>query len=191
MKKVLHQSKEELFKSIYDLTFEKMNRIFSRALKCEELTNDVLQETYLKLWCKLEELDGKQDYMPFLYFHARNFARKEINARLKKDSLDAHPSILNEVSDVEGQMEKKEFQLMLSRAVNAMPPKRQMVYRMFKEEGLSYKNIAEMLNISNKTVDNHLNEAMKTIKKRLVLNYRVKDVMIWALLQWSVLNWLA
>lgn len=191
MKKVLHQSKEELFKSIYDLTFEKMNRIFSRALKCEELTNDVLQETYLKLWCKLEELDGKQDYMPFLYFHARNFARKEINARLKKDSLDAHPSILNEVSDVEGQMEKKEFQLMLSRAVNAMPPKRQMVYRMFKEDGLSYKHIAEMLNISNKTVDNHLNEAMKTIKKRLVLNYRVKDVMIWAMFHWSILNWLA
>lgn len=191
MKKVLHQSKEELFKSIYDLTFEKMNRIFSRALKCEELTNDVLQETYLKLWSKLEELDGKQDYMPFLYFHARNFARKEINARLKKESLDAHPCILNEVSDMEGQLEKKEFQLMLSRAVNAMPPKRQMVYRMFKEDGLSYKHIAEMLNISNKTVDNHLNEAMKTIKKRLVLNYRVKDVMIWALLQWSMFNWLA
>ena len=166
--------KEQLFREIYSATFDKLNRIFLRSLKSEELTHDVLQETYLKLWHKLDDLDGRQDYMPFLYFYARNFARKEINVRIKKEMLQQELCLINEVVDMETDLEKKEFRSVLCRIVDNLPPKRRQVYRMFKEEGLSYKCIAETLNISNKTVDNHLSEAVKAIKKTLIVNYGIK-----------------
>ncbi len=167
MKTASQADKEQRFRVIYTETFDKLNRIFLRSLKSEELTHDVLQEAYLKLWARLGDLDACGDYMPFLYFHARNHARKEINSRLKRELLEQELKRIDEVADMDTDLDKKEYRYLLCKAVDGLPPKRRQVYRMFKEDGMSYKRIAETLNISDKTVDNHLNEATKAIKRRI------------------------
>lgn len=169
------QVKERLFKEIYNKTFPKLYHIFLRSLKNEELTNDVLQDTYLKLWARLDDLDGRQDYMPFLFFYARNFARKEIALMLNCQDLSTTLLPSSFSVDMDNELDLKEFRIMVTRVVNTLPPKRQQVYRMFKEEGFSYKYIANALKISSKTVDNHLNEAYKAVKKSLLSNYKLRN----------------
>jgi RNA polymerase sigma factor (sigma-70 family) len=58
----------------------------------------------------------------------------------------------------------------INEAVLALPEKCKLVYRMVKEEGLKYKEVAELLDISPKTVDNQVNHAMKKIRE-VVLEY--------------------
>lgn len=175
MKTEVTQLRENLFKEIYDKTFPKLYKLFLHSLKNEELTNDVLQETYLKLWARLDDLDGRQDYMPFLFFYARNFARKEITLRFNNQELDntVIPSSFH--VDMDNELDLKEFRLLVTRVVDTLPPKRKQVYRMFKEEGFSYKHIAKALKISSKTVDNHLNEAYKAVKRGLISNYKLRN----------------
>jgi RNA polymerase sigma factor (sigma-70 family) len=182
MKTEEYTARERLFREIYSATFDKLNRIFLNILKDESLVHDVLQETYLKLWRKLDEIDGRQGYLPFLYFHARNFSRKEINATLKKENLEQELYKIEEVCDMEADMELRELRMIVCRVVDNMPPKRRQVYHMFKNDGLSYKRIAETLNISRKTVDNHLNEAVKSIRKSLVNTYQIKKLIIFLIL---------
>ncbi|MBS7566956.1 sigma-70 family RNA polymerase sigma factor [Mucilaginibacter sp. Bleaf8] len=169
------QSRESLFKEIYNASFPKLYKIFFQSLKSEELTNDVLQETYLKLWDKLDELDGRQDYMPFLFFYARNFARKEVVLKLSTLELGTTVLPASYNVDMENELDVKEFRSVVKRVIESLPPKRKMIYRMFKEDGLSYKHIADTLNISSKTVDNHLSQAYKAVKRGLSSNYELRN----------------
>ncbi|EOR96289.1 RNA polymerase ECF-type sigma factor [Arcticibacter svalbardensis MN12-7] len=166
-----NENRAQRFRRIYEVTFDKLYRIFLQSLKSEELTRDILQEAYLKLWYRMDELDGRQDHFPFLYFHARNHARKEINRKMKQDLAGQTLMMKEDDTDLSAEFDKKEFQSVLKEIIDKLPAKRKLVYQMFKEEGLSYKTIAKILNISIKTVDNHLNDANKTIKKQLKSNY--------------------
>ena len=121
----------------------------------------------MKLWSKLDELDGRQEHFPFLYFHARNHARKEISRRLRQELLGQKLLEKQGMEDLVAEYEKKEYRSALNSIVEKLPVRRRQVYQMFREEGLSYKSIAEILNISVKTVDNHLSQATKTIKREL------------------------
>jgi RNA polymerase sigma-70 factor (ECF subfamily) len=49
-------------------------------------------------------------------------------------------------------------------AVEALPPKRRMIYRMVREEGLSHQETARQLNISTNTIERHINEALRTLR---------------------------
>jgi len=67
----------------------------------------------------------------------------------------------------ENNLEYKELKNQVKKAVNELPGRRKKIYRLSREEGLSYKGIASLLQIKSKTVENQLNLALKHIRKRL------------------------
>ncbi len=65
----------------------------------------------------------------------------------------------------------KDAQLLVDMVVSQMPSQRQKVYRMSREKGLSNQEIAKILGISKKTVENHLNLALGIIRKAIIMSY--------------------
>ena len=65
------------------------------------------------------------------------------------------------------------MQLLIDMAVNEMPPKRKMIYKLSRIEGLSNEQIAEKLGIQKKTVENHLNIALNELRDALALSILV------------------
>jgi len=179
MKKERYQIEKELrFKSIYLATFDKLNSLFLRSFKDQDLVHDALQEAYLKLWEKLEEQEEGGDCMPFLYFYTRNYALKQISRNIKRDLLQKDLFRGADQTDMERELEHKEYQVQLSRVVEDLPQKRKEVFRLFNEEGLSYKSIGNRLGISSKTVDSHLAKATRAIKRDLCSIYGIVKIFL-------------
>lgn len=177
MEKEYHQIEKELrFKSIYLATFDKLSSLFLRSFKDKELVHDALQEGYLKLWEKLEAQKEGEDCMAFLYFYTRNYVLKQIARDLKRELLQEDLfQGMNQVS-MDAELEHKEYQMQLSKVVHELPQKRREVFRLFNEEGLSYKSIGNRLGISSKTVDSHLAKATQTIKRDLLSIYGIAKI---------------
>jgi RNA polymerase sigma-70 factor (ECF subfamily) len=170
--------KEELFKGIYESTFDDLYRTLLRVFKKESLVRDALQEAYLKLWVKLGEGHRQDNYMPFLYFYARNYLIKQISRDLKRELLQNELFRGKDQVDVEQEIELKEYHLRLNLAIDKLPAKRKEVYRLFNEEGMSYRSIGEKLSVSCKTVDNHLSQATNSIKKELKSVYWITRILL-------------
>ncbi|AYL96594.1 RNA polymerase sigma factor [Mucilaginibacter celer] len=162
------------FEDIYNHTFSKLRSTFLKLTRNEDQTNDLLQTAYVKLWEKLDDLEDQGDYAPILYVYARNAFRDELRKKCRQEIAEAEIGYMAAaVTDTAGTAELKEYEGIVKQIIDKMPVKRQRVYRMFKEDGLSYKNIALSLGISPKTVDNHLNEASKEIRRQVKLAYEV------------------
>ena len=72
--------------------------------------------------------------------------------------------------EIEGEIDVKFTQSLIDQAVNLLPPKRKLVYLLSKKDGLSRKEIADKLHISENTVRNQLVEALQFIRE--YLNYK-------------------
>ncbi|WPV00862.1 sigma-70 family RNA polymerase sigma factor [Mucilaginibacter sp. cycad4] len=165
------------FEEIYSDTFDNLRNTFLKLTRDEEQTNDILQTAYIKLWEKLDELEDHGDYTPIIYVYARNVFRDELRKRCRQEiARDELKYLAASSVNSEGPAELKEYENIVKEIIDKMPVKRQRVYRMFKEDGLSYKNIALSLGISSKTVDNHLNEASKEIRKQVKLAYQAGNL---------------
>ncbi len=171
----MSNSKEKHFHTIYAATNKALYGAFIKITKDEDLTLEILQKAYLKLWENWDNVDDKDNCYPLLYTYSKNTfidilrkknREKDVLNEIKAKNFNAHENI-------EDVFQYKEYQDALKKIVDAMPTKRQHVYRLAKEEGLSYKNISEQLLISTNTIENHMQSAYKTIKKELKLQFNI------------------
>lgn len=71
--------------------------------------------------------------------------------------------------DMEDELSAADLKEFIKRMVGELPPRQQEVFKMSRDEYLTYKEIATRLNISEKTVERHINEAIKFLKKNIML----------------------
>lgn len=138
-------------------------RVFYYFLKLtgdEYAAKELVQETFIKFWKCRESISCALTIDEQLFRKARlihiNWLRKEATQRkyFSKDGL----------KDVEQQVDDSLLQE-LKQALERLPPKRKKVFELKHIYGYSYKEIAEYLNISVKTVDNHLLKAVSQLRK--------------------------
>lgn len=132
-------------------------------------SEEILQQTFIRIW---EKRDLYNEYYPFDAFLFKvgkniflNHARKKVNSRIADVNLELYDELMNE--DVDQYLMLKETKALIEHLVEAMPPKRQQVFRMQKFEGKTRKEISEELDLSIITVDSHLSKANEELKEGL------------------------
>ena len=110
-------------------------------VKSESDAEDLTQEIFLKLWTHRSRFTEVRTFGSYLYVLAKHTAFNYIESRR-----------VNLVS------------LLVDMIVETMPPQRRMIYRMSRNEGLSNTEIAENLQLSKKTVEKHLNLALRELR---------------------------
>jgi len=80
-----------------------------------------------------------------------------------------HQPLQISTSDPYQLLEQKEFNEFVIQIIENLPPKRKMVFQMIREEGLSYREVAELLDISERTVEVHLKLAIKDLRENIAL----------------------
>jgi RNA polymerase sigma-70 factor (ECF subfamily) len=94
-----------------------------------------------------------------------DFLRKHCNKETARlDVLDVERGIDSTTEKMSG----AELQKRISEAVNDLPPVRKQVFEMSREQGMSYREIAETLSVSSRTVETHIYKALKQIKKHII-----------------------
>ncbi len=154
------------FTRIYDLYHTRLYAFIFRFVKIPELTEDILQEVFLTLWRVRAKIDSAQSFQAYLYKISRNCVFKALKKNARQQAfLERIQSIpYSHAEPSEDKLRWKEYEKILSRAIEHLPPQRKKVFQLCRETGKSYDSVAEELGISKNTVKEHMILAMKAIK---------------------------
>ncbi|MGJ1204543.1 RNA polymerase sigma factor [Sphingobacterium lactis] len=160
---------EEFHKRFYDSLY----RLAIRKIGNAEETYDLLQDMFIEIWEKREEFEmnnGLEAYMRNRlwfkigsYFRKKGFQDKHIQ-KFTEFLQSQEPQQFNEQEVQEIQLQYDLIMERISEVIETMPEKMKAVFILSKEEQLSVQAIADKLDISPKTVKNHLHAAMKKMK---------------------------
>lgn len=135
-----------------------------------DLIEDVVQDCFVDLWERVNDEKTVSSVRPYLYMMVRNRCLDT----LKKDNqidYNVSPSDLAGFIQDEEAEERSLIEARLWTAIDSLPEKCREVFLLSKRDGLKYKEIADKLNISIKTVENQVAKAMKVLKEGTVKIY--------------------
>lgn len=169
--KEIKDGNEYSFRQVFDQYHQKLYFFILYKTKSEYIAEEVVQMAFTKLWQSRQTLREEYTISTQLFRIATtvliDFLRKynntdAVTARL--DALDMERGIDSTTEKMRG----AELQKRISEAVNELPPVRKQVFEMSREQGMSYREIAETLCVSSRTVETHIYKALKQIKKHII-----------------------
>jgi RNA polymerase sigma-70 factor (family 1) len=166
--KLVRKGDEESFRKIYLAYYAPLCSIAVRYLGSYDSGKEVVQEVFLGIWEKRENWypEGLKSY---LYRSVYNRCLNAINQdksrmdALNKYQLEAVASMSIQQSDTD----TKKLSKIVWDAINKLPKRRYLIFTLHKTHGLTYREIAESLCISEKTVENQMGRALKFLRKEL------------------------
>jgi len=158
------RTREEGFRQLVLAYQQRLYRVIRRQVSSHEDADDVLQNTFLKVFRHLDGFEGRSEFYTWLYRIAQN----EVYTFMKSNSR-------RKWVDLEGQVERKEEPHLntdevlrsLELVVNQLPERQQMVFRMRYYDELSYKQMAEILNLTEGALKASFHHAVKRIEEEL------------------------
>ena len=160
---------QKAFEKLFERYHKKLYAYLMRLLDSKEDAEEIVQESFIKIWEKREEFIEGYSFNAFLFTIAKNtflnFTREKVNRRVFED----HFQIINEMESdkTDDYVIFKETREIIRLIIEGMPPRRREVFMMRKVEGLSRKEISEKLGISVITVDSQLLKANTYLKDEL------------------------
>ena len=152
----------EAFKTLFEMSYPKVKIFLVKFLKDENTAEDISQDIFVKIWTYREALPDIRSFNTYLYRMTRNAALNHLRGNHSKIDI-SKMSVLDD-KDIEAEYQTKEKELLIRLTVEHMPPQRQRIFKMSREQGLSNDDIALKLGISKKTVENNITLALKDLR---------------------------
>lgn len=166
--KKLASGDHDAFHSIFVKYFSKTRFFISSIIKSDAVAEELAQDVFVKIWVNREELPELKSFSSYLYRIAKNTAINYLNRRYLEEKYIQTQTVIDEkYVSIEEDMYVKDIELLVQLVVDTMPPQRKRIFEMSRHENIDNNEIALRLNISKKTVENHLNLALKEIRKIL------------------------
>jgi RNA polymerase sigma-70 factor (ECF subfamily) len=157
----------DCFRTIFD-RYSKPLFVFSIGyIKSKEDAENIVQEAFMKIWNNRKKLKPDTSFQSYLFTIALNLIRKYFNKSARLNQL--KHDILSDASENNLNFDdRNDYQQLLDNLeelIGKMPEKRKVAFLKKKIDEKSLKEISEELAISTKTVEYHITEAMKYLKK--------------------------
>jgi len=157
------------FDIIYRRYSPKLFGFILKILKTKTDAEEIMQEVFLKIWEMRDKIDSYASFDSFLYTisynKSINLIRKKVTERKYVDYLKSLPEI-SEPSII-GNLQFLELNNRINLLVEKLPQRQKEVFLLSREKELTYKEIAQELNISKNTVENHMVKALRFLKSNL------------------------
>jgi len=159
----------EAFDTIYHTYSKKMFHFALGLVKDREVSKDLVQEVFICLWEKRDQVRVDLNFDNYVFTIAYNTIRKYFRRKSIENKAISHLLIESQeiMESADGTMIFNELFDLARKSVESLPPRRKAVYKLRKQEGLKIKEIANKLNISPRTAENHLAKALKYLKEEL------------------------
>lgn len=176
---------QAVFKRIYDQYSDRIFRYALSFVKDDAWAEEILQDTFLKLWNSRSLLDPTGDIWLYLYVLCKRFCLSRLREIKRSKELQERFFLSIEYEQLHhlDTLEVKDLESFISRVIEILPPRQQEIFHLSRVEGLTHKEIAEKLGISSNTVKNHMVSALKAIRLELDKN----DYKYFIILSFSVL----
>ncbi|HHG84000.1 MAG TPA: RNA polymerase sigma-70 factor, partial [Bacteroidetes bacterium] len=152
---------EAAFELLFRENYEMLSRFARKLLGNMEEAEELVQDLFVQLWDKRDQLPEAMSMRSYLFTAARNRCLNVIRHRKVRDkhqeAVKMAPSEF--ASDPAQELEHAELQARIGGAIEKLPRRCREVFRMSRFEGLKYSEIAEKLNISPRTVEKQIGKA--------------------------------
>jgi RNA polymerase sigma-70 factor (ECF subfamily) len=161
----IKQSDKSAFNELFGHYYKRLCRFAYVILKCEQLAEDAVQEVFVKLWENREKVNISLSIDSYLFIAVKNTSMNLIKLNHIRKDYETNPDMINN-ADVRT-FDPPTFLAHLGKAVDKLPEQCRMIYHLKNSEGLSYSEIAEYLDISEKTVENQVSIALRKLRDML------------------------
>lgn len=161
-----HQSPEEKIEVLFRSYYPQLCKSLYRILRNTEEAEDIVQETFLKLWDRRKTLELGPATLSYLYRACYNTALNVLRQRKPQEQPEV-AEVLASDSRTDGGVELLELEERIAQAIEALPPKTRLVFSLSRYDQMPYKTIAEHLNISVKSVEKHMGIALERLRHHL------------------------
>lgn len=167
----LSQGDEAAFKTLFLRYFLRVRQFIDRLLQDSQTAEDLAQDIFLKMWQNRTDMRDVTNLNAYMFNASRNavhqyLRHKLVVSRYKESYGQNHADLLSEVNAENG-LFADDLLMLISYTVDHMPLQRKTIYNLSRIDGRSNDEIAAMLNISKRTVENHLTSALADIRKIL------------------------
>ena len=160
---------QKSFSRLFELFYPRAFEVAKYYLKADHLAEEAVSDVFIKLWNHRARFDEIRDLRSYLLISVKrqslNALRDQKKNSLFIDSVDRQ--FLVELENPEQKLIEEELLEYLSVCIQNLPEKCRIVFKMVKEDNLKYKEVAEILNLSLKTVEMHMSAALKRLRADL------------------------
>ncbi|MRG45559.1 RNA polymerase sigma-70 factor [Chitinophaga sp. SYP-B3965] len=160
---------EQAFSGLFRLLYDRLLRFCMQYVYSREAAEEIVSDVFVKIWNRRKELMSISNLEVYLFVAVKNHALNYLQqySSLRITPIDTGLSQLSGPADPEKEMEWKEMRLKLDHEVNKLPDQCRKVFKLIKEEGFKYKDVAVILNISSRTVETQLFRAVRRLNEAL------------------------
>jgi RNA polymerase sigma-70 factor (ECF subfamily) len=160
----------DAFEACYYKYHAPLYRFALKLLKSSMLAEEVVHDTFLKIWENRLRLDATQSLRSYLFTITRNdvlnlLARSAREAAIAQEILASFGDAVH--NNTENEVVYNDYQRIVQQAIDQLPPQRRQVFTLCRLEGRSYEEVATLLNISTGTVSDHMVKAGKSLRQFL------------------------
>lgn len=165
------------YEAIFHMVFADLLRFALSIVRYLPLAEEVVADVLIQIWNKKVEIGAIKDLRLYLFTSTRNRAINYLKSRKLSISENAGEAVIDWDScsphlksselDPEALIEFAELNLKVNAAIGQLPPKCKLIYQLVKEEGLKYREVASILNISVKTIEAQMAIAFKKLHQVL------------------------
>ena len=160
------------FDKIYHQYSKKLYNFAFALIRDYDTGAEIVQDVFVTLWEKHEQVNTELNFNNYIFTITYNsirkhFRNKSIETKVKDYLL---TSTSENIENTDGAIIYNELLDLANKTIEKLPPKRKMVYKLSRQEGMRVKEIATHLNISPRTAENHLAKALKFLERELAGN---------------------
>lgn len=172
----LTSGSEKGFKLIMNKWYSRLFNFANAYLNNQENAKEVIQDVFLKLWDNRNQLAENTNLNAYLFTLTRNrcidlLRRERLSIQFRNDKQEEYRRLsenFDALSDpVLDEIFAREVQEEVNRAINVLPEQCRKIFILSRTNGFKNREISEMLNLSEKTIESHLTKAIKTIRQVL------------------------
>lgn len=153
------------------LHYHKRLVVFSSSItRSKESAEEVVSDVFLKIWVNRSTLTRIDNFHLYIYIITKNLSINRLLKEKKEQSFSLDETV-TEVqgiySDPEQLMISAEMQNRVRHTIQCLPPRCKLIFKLVREDGLKYREVAELLNLSSKTIENQMTIALKRISESI------------------------
>ena len=158
------------FRDLFNFFYPRLLNFSQYFLESKYAANEVISTVFISLWKNRNKLERIKRFENYVFKSTKNYSLNYLrdNHRLRFEKFDEHEvEIKKSVKSPEDHFINNEIRAKILEALDNLPTRCRLIFELVKEEGLKYKEVAELLDISEKTVENQMGNAYSKLRTEL------------------------